>query len=218
MSGKRSIFLCVLISLLLVRRAQSLVSDGSQNPYQGITDRNVFALRPPPPPPPPPPIQQLPVKITLNGIITIGGKRALLKAQIPAHPPEPAKEEFYILRENQSEGDIEVVAIDDKAGTVKVKNHGTPQTLDFENNGAKLPAASTLPIAPTLPAPAMAQMAVPPPTAPAPKAAEPALSHDQQTALIELERERLLQSGDDTYRIMPMTDMTPAPGTSIFAQ
>ena len=128
--------------------ARSLVSDSTGNPYQGIPSRNIFALKPPPPTELTPPSEiKPPVKLTLSGLTDIlGKKQALLKAQIPPRPPaEPAKEESYILAEGQSESDVQVLAIDQKAGTVKVNNHGTIQTLDFVNNGAKLPTASPLP-------------------------------------------------------------------------
>jgi hypothetical protein len=104
------------------------------SPYQGIVDRNVFGLKPPvsanveeaPPPAPP-------LKITLTGITTIlGNKRALMSVAIPNKQPES-----YILTEGQRQGEIEVLQINEKAGTVKVKNHGIEQTLDFKTDGAK---------------------------------------------------------------------------------
>lgn len=102
-------------------------------PYRGIVDRNVFALKPPatnvvdttPPPPP--------LKITLTGITTmLGNKRALMAVAVPNKQPET-----YMLTEGQRQGEIEVLEIDEKAGVVKVKNHGIPQSLDFKTDGAK---------------------------------------------------------------------------------
>jgi hypothetical protein len=147
--GKLAVF-CVLIgSLVVVATTRPVTADAAENPYAGITDRNVFDLKPPPAPVRPEDLKTPPPDLKLTGITSIlGMKQALLKAQIPARPPQQAKEEFYILTENQSEGDIEVIAIDEKAGTVKVKNHGTPQTLDFANNGVKLPNSSALPVPP----------------------------------------------------------------------
>jgi hypothetical protein len=57
----------------------------SDNPYQGIVDRNVFSLRSPPPPPPPPSNDPPPPKLILTGITTIlgGTPRALLKGTPP---------------------------------------------------------------------------------------------------------------------------------------
>src|SRR5215475_11822548 len=65
---------------------------GTENPYQGIIDRNVFGLRPPPPPPsnepPKPPIPA----INLTGITTLLGKKmAFMTIQLPPKPGEQAK-------------------------------------------------------------------------------------------------------------------------------
>jgi hypothetical protein len=80
------------------------------------------------------------VKLTLTGITTsLGKKQALLSAQVPPlGPAQPAKQESYILAEGQRDGDIEVVSIDENAGVVKITNRGSPETLDFVNNGAKI--------------------------------------------------------------------------------
>ena len=132
-----------LTGLLLTLLSGSAVHAATSNPYGGIVDRNVFSLKPAPlvdstPVAPPTP----PVKLTLNGITTIlGNKRALLHAQIPAHPPESAKEENYMLTEGQRDGGIEVLSIDEHAGIVKVNNNGLTETLDFVNNGAKAVAS-----------------------------------------------------------------------------
>jgi hypothetical protein len=103
----------------------------------------VFGIKPPPPPVRPEDIKPPIPDINLTGITTIlGNKRALLK--VPAKPPKQPKEESYILTEGQSEGDIEVLQIDEVAGSVKVNNHGTVQTLDFASNGVK-PAGGSAP-------------------------------------------------------------------------
>jgi hypothetical protein len=114
------------------------------NPYQSIVDRNVFSLKPPPPPAEPVEVNKpQALKITLTGITTIlGNKRVLMKA-VPttAKPGEAAKaEQSYILTEGQREGDLEILAIDEKLGSVKVSNAGSVQTLTFEKDGAKLPS------------------------------------------------------------------------------
>jgi hypothetical protein len=165
-----------LLGLSLGIAANAASSDSGEGPYQTIVERNVFALKPPPsdiaePPPPPPPL-----KITLTGITTmLGNKRAIMSAAIPNKPPEN-----YMLTEGQRQGEIEVVEIDEKAGTVKVKNHGVDQTLDFETDGAKaLPAMTAVPspgiipgqrrlMPPPQPNPgAAARGALPPPPSPA---------------------------------------------------
>ena len=129
-----------------------LKADVAGSPYQGIVERNVFNLRPPPAPPDttPPPVP--PPRITLTGITTIlGNKRALMKVLEPPKPPEPAKEASYILTEGQRDGDIEVIAIDEQAGSVKVNNHGTVQELSFDKDGQKLPSNPPPLVPPGLP-------------------------------------------------------------------
>lgn len=118
---------------------------GTDNPYEAIIARNVFGLRPPPPPPDPeankPPLP----KLSLTGIVTFGGtKRALLKTAAGGPPKQgqPAnKPESFIIEVGQRQGDIEVLAIDEKAGAVKVNYGGTVTDLDFENDGIKAPPA-----------------------------------------------------------------------------
>ncbi len=99
-------------------------------------------MRPPQPavvetPPAPPP------KVVLSGVITVllGNDRVLLKEQIaPEGGGGTAKEVSMILAEGQREGGIEVVKIDERAGTVRINTRGAPTTLTFEKDGAKLPA------------------------------------------------------------------------------
>jgi hypothetical protein len=111
----------------------------ADNPYQGIVDRNVFGLRAPPPPPDPNEVNKpQPPKITPTGLTTIlGNKRVLFKVQQPARPPEPAKEQSFIMTEGQREGQIEVLEIDEKAGSIKFNNYGTVVTLTLEKDGPK---------------------------------------------------------------------------------
>jgi hypothetical protein len=123
-------------AVVLAATARAVSSDDAGNPYQSIVDHNVFALRPAPKPddpslhPPPPP----PVKVELNGIMTIFGKpQAMIKAHLPAHAPEPAKDDSYILSPGERDGDIEVVSIDPVAGTVKIKN----QDVEQERQGVR---------------------------------------------------------------------------------
>ena len=138
---------CVIGGLACCAAATAVTSDSSDsssNPYQSIVDRNVFSLKPPPAPVDSAEANKAPVlKITLTGMTTIfGNKRVLMKtAPPPGKPGEaPKTEQFYILTEGQREGDIEVLEIDEKVGSVKVNNAGTPMTLTFEKDGAKLPS------------------------------------------------------------------------------
>jgi len=127
-------------TLVLALTAYHVAGATAGNPYEGIVERNVFSLKPPPPPGPAPTATSPAVKMTLTGITTIlGKKQALLCAQVPPlGPTQPAKQESYILAEGQRDGDIEVVSIDENAGVVKITNRGSPETLDFVNNGAKI--------------------------------------------------------------------------------
>jgi hypothetical protein len=147
------VLVCILGVLFVGPGLKGMALESGETPFHGIVERNVFGLKPPTPaetpaPPPPPP-----VKITLTGITTIlGNKRALLSAQLPNKP-----QEFYMLTEGQRDDDIEVVEINEAAGTVKVNNHGVPQTLDFMNNGAKGQPVAAAPLPPPMPG------ALPPP-------------------------------------------------------
>src|SRR6185369_824073 len=127
---------CVLSTFIVCSAAIAIGAD-SGNPYQAIVDRNVFGLKPPPPPGKPEEKKVDLPPITLTGITTIlGNKRALMNVQSPGKPPHS-----LILAEGQREGEIEVLEIDEKGGNVKVNQSGTVVPLNFEKNGAKLPAA-----------------------------------------------------------------------------
>jgi hypothetical protein len=124
----------------------------SDNPYQSIVDRNVFGLKPPPPPPDPSAADKTPPPpIFLTGISSFAGKVAMMKSQPTAQKPgtPPKGEQFYMLREGQRDGELEVISIDERAGTVKINYAGTESTLDFTNNGVKValgaPAAAGAP-------------------------------------------------------------------------
>lgn len=164
----RTLNLPRLATLALV--AATLPALGVVNPYyEPITSRNLFGLKPPPPPEDPaakevkPP--EPPQKVLLTGITTLmGGKRALMRVQKPAKPPEPAKEVPLILAEGgPAEEDIQVVSIDVAAGTVNILNRGLPQLLDITKD-APAPKAGAAPA----PAPGVAPkpgIPIPPPPA-----------------------------------------------------
>jgi hypothetical protein len=138
MSRGGKTLIAILIVFVLVLDAKALAPDVSESPYQAIVERNVFGLRPPPvidtntPPPQPA------AKITLTGITTILGKTQALMSVQTAGKPQP---EFFMLTEGQRAGEIEVLEINETAGTVKVTNQGVAQVLDFKSDGAKLQAA-----------------------------------------------------------------------------
>jgi hypothetical protein len=151
---------CLLCSLALCGAATA-VAISSENPYQMVVERNVFALKPPAPPPPDPASIKPPApKVILNGIITLlGNKRALLKMTPPAAKGEQAKEQSYVLTEGQRDGDLEVIKIDEKAGMVTVNDFGTVTNITFDTNVTKTASAP-----PGTPA---AAGAIPPPVMPA---------------------------------------------------
>jgi hypothetical protein len=154
---------CLAGAAVLCSTAKATADDSSANPYQAIVERNVFGLKSPPPPPDPEANKPPPPKITLTGITTIlGNKRALMKVMMPPKPGVKQEEQSFILAVGQRDGDIEVLEIDDAAGTVKVNDFGTITNLSFENNGVKLasgpppgpPAAVARPMAaPGIPLP-----------------------------------------------------------------
>lgn len=126
--------------VLITIGARVAAAETQANPYAGIVERNVFALKAPPnpednkPPPPPPP------KILLQGITSIVGRwQVMFKVNLPAKPPEPAKEVALVLSEGQREGEIEIVSINKDAGEVKFINHGVEQTLNIDKDSAKPP-------------------------------------------------------------------------------
>jgi hypothetical protein len=130
---------CVLVGVSLCPGTKALVPSQANEDYQSIPDRNLFGLHAPQLPTNEPPALQLP-KILLTGITTIlGDKRALMRA-LPSggKPGDTGKEQSLILGEGQREGNIEVLAIDERAGSVKVNNSGTVMTLTFEKDGPKL--------------------------------------------------------------------------------
>ena len=108
-------------------------------PYQGIVQRNLFGLTPPPP------LRDVeaanrpqPSKITLTGITTISGRKLVLMKTAPRAPKngeQPKTEEFLILAVGERQDEVEVLEIDEVAGTVKVNNAGTVETVSFDKNG-----------------------------------------------------------------------------------
>ena len=153
-----------------------VAEDGGGTPYSAIVTRNVFGLRPPPAPAGPEIKKADPPKIILTGVTTITGvKRVLFKAQLPARPPEPAKEQSYIMREGDVEGQIQVLEIDEKAGAIKFNNYGTEVVLTMDKDAAKLPntppaptPAAGVPVVPGQPPGGFPQAGIPQPQPPVP--------------------------------------------------
>ena len=128
-----------------------MVAETSRHPYLGIAGSNVFRLRLPQPPPPVPPPAPL-ARVKVVGVTTFpADKLALLKVYLPAIPPEPAKEVSCILTVGQREGPIEVLEIDEVAGSVKVNNSGTVIVLTLEKGSSRPQNPSPPPEPPPLP-------------------------------------------------------------------
>jgi len=142
-AAKKVIWAWFVLVLPMGATVSAITSDTSSSTatgYEGIAERNIFGLKPPPPPAPPADTVKPPaLKITLTGITTFGGKKALMKTTGAIKPGEAAKEQYYILREQEKDGEIEVLQIDEKNGMVKVMNSGTEQTLTFDKDGVKPP-------------------------------------------------------------------------------
>jgi hypothetical protein len=165
MGGRRTTIwtlACVLVGV----GVRAAASSPSRDSYQAIVDRNVFDLHAPPPKADADALQpkaQIP-KLTLNGITTILGKKVTVITVPPSKPGVP--QTTLMLAEGQAQNEVEVRQIDEKAGAVKVINHGEEQMLDFEHDGAKpspvpakaatplvIPQAPTSPPATTIPSP-----------------------------------------------------------------
>lgn len=130
------IAVCLAGGLVLstgVRAADTVPTD---NPYGPIVVRNVFGLNPPQAVDPNASQTDPPLKITLNGIMSIFGQwQALFK--VAPKPGQPgAKEGSYVLSEGQRQDDIEVTHIDEKNNIVTFNNHGTVQEIPLANTPA----------------------------------------------------------------------------------
>lgn len=136
MGGRRTTIL-IVAGILAGMGVRAAIQNPPSNPYEAIVDRNVFGLHDPPPRvdlDALKPKTQIP-KLTLNGITTILGKKVTVLTAPPAKPG--ARPTSVMLAEGQAQDEIEVREIDEKAGMVKVINHGEEQTLDFEHDGEK---------------------------------------------------------------------------------
>lgn len=113
--------------------------------YGQIPARNLFGLHDPVIPQVDPPPRVLP-KVALTGIWTMGGKLAVVKVQNSPKAGEQPGELSLILGEGQRESGIEILQINEKAGTIRVNNSGTEMTIGFDKDAGKV--ASTPPPGP----------------------------------------------------------------------
>src|SRR5207245_967513 len=115
---------CLLACLTLGIGAKAVVTDAKDSPYNVIIERNVFSLKSPVVETNVSPPTQPATQVQLAGITTIvSPKRAILQWKEPGKPgTPPGKEQSFIMIEGQREGIIEVLEINEKAGSVKIKN------------------------------------------------------------------------------------------------
>jgi hypothetical protein len=138
--GKTAVCLAGGLALNASLRAADPASANNplpDNPYATVAVRNIFGLIPPAPPPTleEETAKNLP-KITPTGIMSVFGQSQVLfkvAAGAATKARQPAKEEFYILRQGQRQDDIEVTKIDEKNSLVTFDNHGTTQELPLAN-------------------------------------------------------------------------------------
>ncbi len=232
--------ICSLVGVLLsagafaASPAATADSAATGNQYDEIVERNVFNLHAPPPPPNPEDLikKTPPPKLTLTGITTILGRK-LVFLTMPAAKPGAAPDSV-MLAEGQGENEVEVRSIDEKAGVVKVSNHGQDQTLDFEHDGGKQsapPPATTLP-PPSAPPPNVMSLPQPgnvvrPIRTLTPRGSplsnnngggnglgsggQGGVSPEEQVALMEIQRMKYQQEGSPLSKLLPPTVMTPGP-------
>ena len=152
--------------LLLTVGLCAAVSEPKNSPYEPIIERNSFALKPPPPPIDPATLVQPPsqVKIMFTGIYRQKGtqKACFALTDSSRNPPETT---YLSLSAGEKQGNIDVVAIDDKEETVRIKNAGAPMLLSFKDNSPK-PAGAAAPPPGAYPFPLPPQRANPGMTAP----------------------------------------------------
>ena len=109
----------------------------SENPYDSIVARNAFGLRPSLPaqsaPTPPDATWTPPPDLKITGLVTVApAKRVSFYVMEHGKPPKS-----YVLAEGEQQDDIQVVNIDGKSQTVRVKNRGVFVVLGFKTHGLK---------------------------------------------------------------------------------
>ena len=156
---------------MLVPGMLALAADGlwaavdAKATYQIIVDRNPFGLRPLPPPlsaaGPPEPPPKPPASFKLVGITSIQSPKKALILKTETAPN--SKPKYFRIEEGGRDGDIDVLEIDAKNGSVKIAYAGNNSVLKFEKENVK--AAGT-PGGPAMPNyAAIPGMGLPPPPA-----------------------------------------------------
>ena len=132
--------------LVLATAAWGDVNPPGDNLYHVVVERNAFGLNPPRPvvqQPSNPPVK-VDIKFTGITVDKAGGKKAWLV--VPPPPNNRTQNPQYLsMREQETQGDIQVLEIDDKENTVKVLNAGIPAVLTFKENGYATPTMAAMP-------------------------------------------------------------------------
>jgi len=229
---------CLAGGLFLNATLRAETAPTNSGPYALMVERNIFALNPPPPPPDPNQhIIEPPVKITLNGIMSVFGQ---MKAFFKVAGKTPGKEDSYMLTEGQGEDNILVVKINEKGGEVTFNNHGMEQIVPLavstgSGAGAGLPRPGGIPgisggisanpgnsgsiitiggsgssssgIGGGIPSPDAGTNLRAVPTRYGSQT--PAIDPVVQTVLIEANRLDAQNKGDPISKIFPITELTP---------
>jgi hypothetical protein len=126
---------------------QAGASTPDPNKYDDIAKRNLFALKAKPITEPAAEPEKPRSRITVAGIATVNKrKQVVLNVQAPAGAPgQQAKNESMLLSEGQREGQLEVVSIDEKQGSVRLNDYGTVMTLTLDKNGPPTPSPTGAP-------------------------------------------------------------------------
>jgi hypothetical protein len=238
---KSTLGLAGALALHAAARAQDVAMSG--NPYTPAVSRNIFGLLPPVvADTAPPPAAEPPVKITPNGITDILGQ---LEVLFKVAGKTPGKENSYMLTEGQGQDDIEVLKINEKNGIVTFNNHGLVQEIPLVSAPAgAAPAAgnSAIPTPTSVPGanpggmgfdrtfrsrvgnfggniPGGADNGSSPPPMPipaTPASQQPAMSPEEQTVTIEVNRELTKQQViNGEMPPLPPTEMTPPDATTV---
>ncbi|GDY19919.1 hypothetical protein LBMAG56_12640 [Verrucomicrobiota bacterium] len=163
---KRIVEIALLVPGMLALSGDALwAAVDAKASYQIIVDRNPFGLRPLPPPVsaagPPEPPPKPPASFKLVGITSIQSPKKALILKTETTPN--TKPKYFRIEEGGRDGDIDVLEIDAKNGSVKIAYAGNNSVLKFEKENVK--AAGT-PGGPAMPNYAAAPgMGLPPPPA-----------------------------------------------------
>jgi hypothetical protein len=197
----------------------------TNQPYDAIVARNIFGLLPPVPPAVDVPQGEPLVKITITGLMSIFGQfQVLFKSSSPGKAGQPAKDNYYVLKQQQSEDGIEVLHINGETGVVTFNNHGAIQEIalaGWSGTNSALPVVSESSDAP---APAANLPKVYPesftrartpdylgggPDGVGPGQPLPATSMEDRILLIEAQRAYLKSHHDPAADLLPPTALTP---------